>query len=84
MICDSITYEDVTQLLQEGGCSSEFIQKFLIVQETKTTQDMLCMLRSQRNLQLCKLHEEEKKLDQLDFLRDMLKKQLSTDERKQF
>lgn len=79
MNCDPIVLEDVTQLLQEGGCSIEFIQKFRIAMETKTTKDLLCMLRCQRNLQLGKLHEEGKKLDQLDCLRDLLQKQLSAD-----
>lgn len=32
-----------------------------------------------RNLQLGKLHEEGKKLDQLDYLRDLLQKQLPAD-----
>ena len=77
MICDSITCEDVTQLLQEGRCSSEFIQKFLTAMETKTEKDLLRMLRGQRICQLERLHEEGKKLDQLDFLRDMLEKQFA-------
>ncbi len=82
MNCDPIVLEDVTQLLQEGGCSIEFIQKFRVAMETKPPKDLLCMLRSQRNLQLERLHEEGKKLDQLDFLRDMLEKQLSAGARK--
>lgn len=82
MIRDPIGFDDTTQLLQEGGCSSEFIQKFLIAMETKTTKDLLCMLRCQRNLQLGKLHEEGKKLDQLDCLRDLLQKQLPADAKK--
>lgn len=79
---DPIALEDVTQLLQEGGCSSEFIQKFQIAMETKPAKELLHMLRGQRNLQLERLHEEGKKLDQLDFLRDMLEKQLSAGARK--
>ncbi len=82
MNCDPIVLEDVTQLLQEGGCSIEFIQKFRVAMEKKPPKDLLCMLRSQRNLQLERLHEEGKKLDQLDFLRDMLEKQLSAGARK--
>lgn len=74
---DSIACEDVTQLLREGGCSVEFTQKFLTAMKTKTTKELLCILRNQRNWQLERLHEEGRKLDQLDFLRDMLEKQLS-------
>lgn len=79
---DPIALEDVTQLLQEGGCSGEFIQKFQIAMETKPAKELFRMLRSQRNLQLGRLHEEGKKLDQLDFLRDMLEKQCHADTRK--
>ena len=60
MIPDPIGFDDATQLLQEGGCSGEFIQIFLAAMETKTTKDLFCMLRCQRNLQLGKLHEEGK------------------------
>lgn len=74
---NSIAYEDVTQLLREGGCSGEFTQKFLTSMKTKTAKELLCMLRSQRNFQLERLHEEGKKLDRLDFLRDMMEAQFS-------
>lgn len=73
--------KDVTQLLQEGGCSSDFIQKFMTTMETKPTKELLCMLRSQRNRQLGRLHEEGKKLDRLDFMRDMLEKMSIADMR---
>lgn len=79
MIRDPIGFDDAAQLLQEGGCSDEFIQNFLAAMATKKTTDLFCMLRCQRNLQLGKLHEEGKKLDQLDRLRDLLQKQFSAD-----
>lgn len=82
MSCDLIALEDVIQLLQEGGCSGDFIQKFQVAMETKPAKELLRMLRGQRNLQLERLHEEGKKLDQLDFLRDMLEKQVSAGARK--
>lgn len=81
MIRDPIGFDDAMQLLQEGGCSGEFIQNFLVAMETKKAKDLLCMLRCQRNLQLGKLHEEGKKLDQLDRLRDLLQNQFSADEK---
>ena len=79
MSCNPIGLEDVTQLLQEGGCSGDFIQKFMTTMETKPTKEVLCMLRSQRNRQLGRLHEEGKKLDRLDLLRDMLEKVSAAD-----
>lgn len=54
MIRDPIGFDDAMQLLQEGGCSGEFIQNFLVAMETKKAKDLLCMLRCQRNLQLGK------------------------------
>ena len=73
--------EDVGQLLQEAGCSNEFTQRFLTAMETESVKAQLSLLRSQRSCQLDRLHEEEKKLDRLDYLRYVLEKQLSTDEK---
>ena len=71
--------EDVSQLLQEAGCSNEFTQRFLTAMETDSIKAQLRLLRSQRNCQLDRLHEEEKKLDRLDHLRYVLEKQLSAE-----
>ncbi len=71
--------EDVCQLLQEAGCSDEFTQRFLSEMETESIKDLLCLLRGQRSYQLNRLHEEERKLDRLDYLRYELEKQLPTE-----
>lgn len=68
--------EDVGQLLQEAGCSEAFINQFLTAMETDSIKARLRLLRSQRSCQLDRLHEEEKKLDRLDYLRYVLEKQL--------
>ena len=73
--------EDVAQLLQEAGCPNEFTQHFLIAMETESVKNQLRLLRSQRSFQLARLHEEEKKLDRLDFLRYKLEKQLPADKK---
>ncbi len=67
--------EDVCQLLQEAGCSDEFTQRFLSEMETESIKDLLGLLRGQRSYQLGRLHEEERKLDRLDYLRYELEKQ---------
>ena len=69
--------EDIVQLLQEADCPDEFIQEFLAAMDTENVKDQLSLLRAQRSRQLNRLHEEEKKLDQLDYLRYKLEKQLS-------
>ncbi len=67
--------EDVRQLLQEAGCLDEFTQRFLAEMEAESIRNLLCLLRSQRSYQLGRLHEEERKLDRLDYLRYELEKQ---------
>ena len=68
--------EDIAQLLQEADCSDEFIQQFLVAMEAESVKNQLSLLRTQRSRQLNRLHEEEKKLDRLDYLRYKLEKQL--------
>ena len=68
--------EDIAQLLQEADCPNEFIQEFLAVMDTENVKNQLSLLRTQRSRQLDRLHEEEKKLDRLDYLRYKLEKQL--------
>lgn len=72
----TVIYEDIAQLLQEADCPDAFIQQFLVVMETESVNDQLCLLRTQRSRQLDRGHEEEKKLDRLDYLRCKLEKQL--------
>ena len=71
--------EDVAQLLREANCPDEFAKQFLSAMETKPVKEQLRLLRGQRSRQLERLHREEKRLDQLDFLRDVLEKQLPAD-----
>lgn len=71
--------EEVGQLLQEAGCTDAFTRQFLVVMETESVKDLLRLLRGQRSYQLNRLHEEEKKLDRLDYLRYKLEKQLPAD-----
>ncbi len=71
--------EDVCQLLQEAGCTDEFTQRFLAEMETESIKNLLGLLRGQRSYQLGRLHEEERKLDRLDYLRYELEKQLPTE-----
>lgn len=72
-------YEDVCRLLRDAGCSDEFTQRFLAEMETDSINNLLCLLRDQRSYQLGRLHEEEMKLDQLDYLRYELEKQFPTE-----
>ena len=75
----NLIHENVGQLLHEAGCTDEFTRQFLTVMQTEDVKKLLCLLRGQRRCQLDRLHEEEKKLDQLDYLRYALEKQLPAD-----
>ena len=77
MANNTLIDEDIAQLLQEADCSDEFIQKFLAAMDTDNVKNQLSLLRTQRCRQLNRLHEEEKKLDRLDYLRYKLEKQLT-------
>lgn len=75
----SLIHEDVGQLLQEAGCTDEFTHQFLAMMRTENPKTLLRLLRGQRSYQLDRLHEEERKLDRLDYLRYKLEKKLPTD-----
>lgn len=66
-------------LIHKDGCTDEFTRQFLIVMETENVKNLLCLLRGQRRCQLDRLHEEERKLDRLDYLRYKLEKELPAD-----
>lgn len=71
----ALNRQDVAQLLQEAGCTDEFARRFLTAMDDGRVNLQLRLLKEQRTLQLGRLHEEEKKLDELDFLRYKLEKQ---------
>lgn len=73
---NTLIYEDIAQLLQDADCPDAFIQQFLAAMETESVTDQIRLLRTQRCRQLDRVHEEEKKLDCLDYLRYKLEKQL--------
>lgn len=73
---DAMVREDVLQLLREAECSEEFTQQFAAAIDQKSIASQLRLLRAQRCRQLERLHDEERKLDQLDYLRCRLEKQL--------
>ena len=74
-----LIFEDIAQLLQEADCPDEFIQQFLVAMEAESVKNQLSLLRTQRSRQLNRLHEEEKNLERLDYLRYKLEKHLPAD-----
>lgn len=68
MVYPQLDRKDISQLLREAGCPDEFARKFLMAEDTEGTDVQLQMLRDQRHRQLKALHDEGKRLDQLDLL----------------
>nr|WP_325212603.1 hypothetical protein [uncultured Oscillibacter sp.] len=70
--------QDSEQILRETGCCEAEIRRFLSAADAENPEVQLRLLRDLRRKQLERLHAEEKKLDELDFLRYQLEKQQST------
>ncbi len=62
------------QLLREAECPEEFLRRFLAAMETASEEDQLRLLRCQRCRQLDRVHDEQRKLDGLDYLRYKLER----------
>ncbi|MDE7220006.1 MAG: hypothetical protein K2O45_10370 [Oscillospiraceae bacterium] len=71
----SLDRKQIEALLRESDCPEEFIQRFLAALTSAAPEDQLRMLRCQRCRQLDRVHNEQRKLDGLDFLRYQLEKQ---------
>lgn len=62
------------ELLREAECPEAFLRRFLEAMETATEEEQLRLLRCQRCRQLDRVHDEQRKLDSLDYLRYKLEK----------
>jgi len=66
----------VIQNLTDAGCDNHLIEHFLSLQKEGKKKDQLCLLSKQRGVLLCKIHEEQKRLDCLDYLIYTMKKEI--------
>lgn len=64
----------VIENLEDAGCGKEMIEEFLIFQEKGLKTHQLCILSEHRKNLLVRIHEEQKKLDCLDYLIYQMKK----------
>lgn len=76
MANDTLFRKDVIQLLREAGCPEEFIRQFNTAIDQESIVNQLRLFRMQRCRQLERVHDEERKLDHLDYLRYRLEKLL--------
>ncbi len=62
------TQEAIVQNLRDAGCDPETIECFLAQYEKGSTKEVLKLLALHRRGLLNALHEEQKKIDCLDYL----------------
>lgn len=60
--------------LEDAGCDSKTIEKFLVLEAEGKTKEQLKLLAGQRRLLLERVHEEEKRINCLDYLAYQLNK----------
>ncbi|MCM1253219.1 MAG: hypothetical protein NC321_10390 [Clostridium sp.] len=71
MLAQAIGYhskEDVIQNLKDAGCNQETIQCFMKCMEQDDVSGQMQLMEEHRRCLLNKVHEEEKKIDCLDYL----------------
>ncbi len=71
MLAQAIGYnseEDVIQNLKDAGCDKKTIESFMKCMAQDDLRGQLHLMKEQRRCLLNKVHEEEKKIDCLDYL----------------
>ncbi|MGI6009973.1 MAG: hypothetical protein ACOX8H_00560 [Ruminococcus sp.] len=58
----------VLQNLRDAGCTDEMVEKFLALQDSENEEQQIRFLSGHRKHLLEKLHQEEKRIDCLDYL----------------
>lgn len=56
------------QILKDAGCDRKTVETFLMLEDTGNTKEQLKLLSSHRKRLLDQVHEEERKIDCLDYL----------------
>lgn len=71
---DPLAPESVKQNLKDAGCPEKFVEQFLACYGDCTPEEQLRLLHSQRKRLLEQVHDCQKKLDCLDYLREQIRK----------
>lgn len=74
-MADSRSRDAVIQNLRDAGCGCQCVEKFLSLGEEGKTGEQLKLLASHRKELLHRVHEEEKRIDCLDYLISQMKKE---------
>lgn len=70
--------ESLIQNLQDAGCTESIIEQFIKNYDADNAVKQFSILGQHRNRLLSKVHEEQNKLDCLDYLLFQLKKEKQT------
>lgn len=70
----------VIQNLKDAGCDLETTERFLALEQAGQTREQLKLLSAHRKRLLDKVHEEERRIDCLDYLVYQVKKEKRTTE----
>lgn len=60
--------QGVIQNLKDAGCDAETVERFLSLMERERTAEQLALLADHRRRLLDKVHQEERRIDCLDYL----------------
>ena len=58
----------VIQNLKDAGCEDDFIERFILALENNQNKEASLLLRGWRNSLLDEIHNDQHKLDRLDYL----------------
>ncbi|MFQ9891590.1 MAG: hypothetical protein ACLRWH_00105 [Emergencia sp.] len=65
---NQIASDAVIQNLKDAGCEDEFIERFILALEDNQNKEVFSLLRRWRNSLLDEIHNNQHKLDCLDYL----------------
>lgn len=71
----TIVDPSILQNLKDAGCNAQMVEQFFQLQAEGRMENQLKLLSKQRNALLHKVHENQQKLDCLDYLIFRIKKQ---------
>lgn len=60
--------EAVIQNLKDAGCEDDFIERFVLALENNQSKEVFLLLRGWRNTLLDEIHNNQHRLDCLDYL----------------
>ena len=69
-----MTARALLENLEDAGCDSNFSERFLVLERSGQYREQLRLLSDHRRLLLNRLHQEERRIDCLDYLVYQLEK----------